>query len=611
MEESMVSQDKKLNAQKYFIFKMIEYFRNSYNVLQNKKYDSLIAMFEEIVDILDEINRSKVDTSYLQKSLENLLEAFKYQWTNHPLINHSFLKKDMINLLNKIKTDKENDNNYYISLYNSITSMLKKINKNEIVKLYLDIVRNEVFTFGEMDKILDSFVSELLYQGYSLKYLEEWYVKEIHPLTKSDTLNCANVEKIFDVMSNLACDNKKFRVLFQCKLPKGLQYEIDEQRGIRIKELFVTNGNVLIYEFKERTNEEEKSKYLYTEVMVCDKYKAIEIIKNSIESYSEIYKILMQSSKSVINEKTIFYITSEDHFWEKVVLEDIIHVNNKMVAINKQERNDIQDLILLRRQLNNTGEQYPDISIIERTIEITKNALDLSSGNKLLNIWSGLEYLSTFYYKEKIIERARTIIPRVICLYYIKNKLNILWDRMQYYRYRGESEFVKSCLDECCKEANSSEYDIVKFSRFLSDTEKAKKLCEQFWHNIIIQREISEINVLLQNKDGITLNTIKDLNELIKQDLNRIYRIRNKLVHSGNNIPENIDLFTYRLYRYINILLSILIYHIKRNQKLTITEILYSIVETYDCYINFLSSLEEDKAISDIKELVSPRYLYL
>jgi hypothetical protein len=362
---------------------------------------------------------------------------------------------------------------------------------------------------------------------------------------------------------------------------------------------------------KERFNLDERQKYLYTELQACDKYKAVELIRRSIEGYSEIYKILTQSNKSIINDKTVFYISGDREEWERIVLEDIVYVNNRMVVINRQEKEDIQDLILLRKYFNYTHKTYTDISIIERTLEITRNALELSSENRLLNIWSGLEYLSTFYYKDKIIERVRSIIPKVICLYHIKNKMNMLWDRMKYYTYKSDREPINSFFYKCCREGKNFEYDLENYAGFLSDTHLATELYKGVDFNIIIQREICELNGLLINKDGILLNTIRDLNELIKQDLNRIYRVRNKLAHSGNNIPENIDTFTYRLYRYVNSLISTLIYHIKRNPELTITEILYSIVETYEWYMEFVSSLEKDRPVQNIKDLVSPKYLYL
>lgn len=606
----MTEEEKRLNAQKYFVFKLVEYFRNTYGVLQNKRYDSLSAMAEEILDILNVINRSKIDATHLLRGLDGLLEGFKYQWSNHPLIKHNLLKRDINHLISKIKLDRENDSDYLIALYNSIRSMVKKLEKKSIVRIYIDVLENESLTYGEIDKMLDSFVSELLFQGYSLKYLEEWYSKEIHPLIMDSDLTREKILNALEEIGSLACSRKKFHVVFMCRLPKELLRELEEQREIKIRSLIIIDGTSIVNEIEKSAKIHERSKYLYTEVLSCDKYKAIEIIKNSIESYTEIYKTLTNTSKATINDKTLFFISADETNWDRIVLEDAMDVGSKITSINKQEKEDIEDLIILRRTLNSGEEENHDISIIERTFEITKNALEISSTNRLLNVWSGLEYISTYYYKDKIIERIRCIVPRVICLYCLKNKMNILWDRMKYHRYKGDLEFVNYCVDSVAKEGNRLEYDTMKLAGFLLDIDKAGKLCSQFSRNIIIQREISELNGLLSNKEGFALNSIVDLNELIKQDLNRIYRVRNKLVHSGSKAPENIEIFTYRLYKYLNSLLSTLIYHIRKNQNTTITEILYSIVESYEWYIAMISAISKDNLQDNLMDLISPEYLY-
>jgi hypothetical protein len=262
----MTEEEKRLGAQKYFVFKIIEYFRNCYGVLQNKRYDSLIAMCQEIADIQDEINRSKIDTSHLQKSLDSLMEAFKYQWTDHPLIKHELLHRDITNIISKIKTEKENDNDYYITIYNSITSIIKKVNGQKSVRLYIEVIRKEALTYGEIDKMLDSFTGHLLYQGYSLKYLEEWYINNIQPLVKDFPSHIGCIEKALDIMENIGCDSNNFYVIFSCRLPRELQKEFQEHKKIRIRELTVINDDNIIDSLNGKFNLDERQKYLYTEL---------------------------------------------------------------------------------------------------------------------------------------------------------------------------------------------------------------------------------------------------------------------------------------------------------------------------------------------------------
>lgn len=123
------------------------------------------------------------------------------------------------------------------------------------------------------------------------------------------------------------------------------------------------------------------------------------------------------------------------------------------------------------------------------------------------------------------------------------------------------------------------------------------------------------------------MRNIENLHELIEHDLTRIYRVRNKLVHSNNNILfNNIDIFTIRLNKYINSLIGTIIHYLKRRPDLQISEVLNSIHETYEWYKNFLKSeSEKTKAIKkakeegketgkisiDIKTASFPPYLYM
>ncbi|UZJ79578.1 hypothetical protein [Fictibacillus sp. KU28468] len=100
---------------------------------------------------------------------------------------------------------------------------------------------------------------------------------------------------------------------------------------------------------------------------------------------------------------------------------------------------------------------------------------------------------------------------------------------------------------------------------------------------------------------------IEILNEVIEHDLTRIYRVRNKLVHSGNNILFNVDIFTIRLNKYVNSLIGTIIHYLKRQPELNISEVLNSIHETYDWYISYLKKGEN----IDIKTAAFPPYLYM
>ena len=132
-----------------------------------------------------------------------------------------------------------------------------------------------------------------------------------------------------------------------------------------------------------------------------------------------------------------------------------------------------------------------------------------------------------------------------------------------------------------------------------------------FSFNINIQRNIAELNILLNNsaknqKEFTTLKHIQEINETVICDLDRIYRIRNKIIHFGAEVDENLEIVIERLFRYLNSVLLIFIHHIKKNPNLTIAETLFSIITTYDWYIQLLST-----GNCDPQSISSPSKLFI
>lgn len=170
---------------------------------------------------------------------------------------------------------------------------------------------------------------------------------------------------------------------------------------------------------------------------------------------------------------------------------------------------------------------------------------------------------------------------------------------------------------QCSKEGRK--YDKNKFIKFLSNEDNLRNLYESA-ENVVIRREVAYMRGILMNASKLNEN-IEVIYELIEHDLTRIYRVRNKLVHSENNQLFNMDIFTIRLNKYINALIGTLIYHLKRQPNLHISEVLNSIHETYEWYINFLKKgapkrLEksgdlEGRILEDINNVAFPPYLYL
>ena len=121
-----------------------------------------------------------------------------------------------------------------------------------------------------------------------------------------------------------------------------------------------------------------------------------------------------------------------------------------------------------------------------------------------------------------------------------------------------------------------------------------------------------------------TSKAIQEYFDGIKHDLNYIYRLRNQLIHSTKAIDDSLEYISFRLYRYVNSVLSTILYYQEKNNLYSITDILISVDATYQDYNKKLSPdikkkkkkssseiASETLSPEDIYRIVRPKYLFI
>ena len=66
--------------------------------------------------------------------------------------------------------------------------------------------------------------------------------------------------------------------------------------------------------------------------------------------------------------------------------------------------------------------------------------------------------------------------------------------------------------------------------------------------------------IMLLTEPQKASKSIKEYYEEIRHDLNYIYRLRNQLIHSARDIDDSLEYISFRLYRYVNSVLSTILY---------------------------------------------------
>ena len=597
-----MDENKILKCQKYYIFKIRDIVNNSFHTLEEKRTECLIQYLELSINTYDEY-RKALDPSKLKRAYEGLIEGLDFQIQHHPFRKLDLYKNDFTHLHKLITLSESERNKELHNIYCAMVCLKKKLCAADIIGDYiLCLEREEVF--GEMDILIEALISDLLYKGYSLAYLIEWFknqqtlfmkngqdVSIIHNLTELDRQPIGHTIYI------------KFVIRSDTQLQPALQL-LKKQFIIEKKEDF-SFGNMW---------RGEEYYIAHKEYQALDITKAVSMAAKEFGETKELFD-MWQGVQGCIRD-------DQQYGWVENNRLNLIMVkktdNVKMLGyVDSYYKSQMNRFLKLKDDLVNE-----DIKVLERVLYTLNTAKTYKIQNRFLNFWSALEYTLYPFPRYTIIEKARVVVPEVFSLFYIKNKLNIFWARLTHYLEPRETD---SELNEViqfvreCKDLNDGGYDTQKVIKVFQDEERIGKIIKGLEKHVVLERETAELQMLITNPYKAII-AIKKYYEAIMHDLNYIYRLRNQLIHSTKGLDDSLEHISMRLYRYVNSVLSTMLYYKEKNGEYTITDILNSIDATYLDYVSTWGDGNGKKksvnqkvelSLQEAYKIVRPPYLFI
>lgn len=162
-------------------------------------------------------------------------------------------------------------------------------------------------------------------------------------------------------------------------------------------------------------------------------------------------------------------------------------------------------------------------------------------------------------------------------------------------------------------------YDTQKVINIFQNEERIEKIVKNLENHVVLEREAMELQMLITNPYK-AMAEIKKYYEAIAHDLNYIYRLRNQLIHSAKGLDDSLEHISMRLYRYVNSVLSTILYYKEKNEEYTITDILNSINATYLDYVGVWQERKRKKepinekvelSLQEAYKIVRPPYLFM
>lgn len=604
------------NCRKYFIFKIQDLVNNSYHTLEEKRLESLLKYIEVCIDTYDEL-RMSLDQSKLGRSYEGLLEGLNAQLKKHPFRRLDLYKDDFArlhcllqptNVKREKDSEREKENGKGAEIHNihrNLVALKKKLEAENLIERYIECLLKEQ-VFSNIDNLMEALVSDLLNMGYSMAYIVEYFRKQ-----QSRFVEAGNSEQIIKDMKDLNKTPMGFRIFIKFKV------DSESQQG-RARELLERHFEIISAESIPTNNQQwmQDGWQVATKVYpALDAYKAIDMARKEFQSVKQLFD-MWQATQNFIRDD-IWYAWEDETGFHKIGLGSVD--NTKMLSyIDNNYRKQMERFLQLENNVVNENKRT-----LERVLYTLHTAKGYSIQNRFLNFWSSLEYILHPFPKYTIIEKARVIVPEVFSLFYLKNKLNIFWSRLTYCMEKKGYKERYTALDFFCTDCREGkDYSTRKVISYLLDKDRYTALLSELSFHIVLERECRELVMLLTEPQKAS-KAIKGYYEEIKHDLNYIYRLRNQLIHSARDIDDSLEYISFRLYRYVNSVLSTILYYEEKNNAYSIIDILSSIDATYQNYSSKVLIDEpknkqnnkgrEDKKVTEEEgyRLVRPKYLFL
>ncbi len=586
------------NSRKYFIFKIRDLVNNSFHTLEEKRMESLLQYMGTCISTYEEL-RASLDQSKLKRSYEGLLEGLDYQMLYHPFYKLDLYKSDFYHLhqligLGSVARDKEIHN-----IHRGIVALKKKLESENLVECYIQCLVTED-TFKGMDYLMESLVSELLYMGHSMAHIFNFFKRQ-----QQEFVDQNDAEKIIYNLREFNRKSTGFLIHISFRILSNTQ---KEQAIILLQRQFQIHTNQEVgIPVKDRNND---SLIASKEYIALDEIKAIDMARKEFESVIELFD-MWQGTNNCIKDD-LWYFWQSGNTFQRISLNSIN--NTRMLNyIDSNYKKQMERFLQLRNDMGNENTRT-----LERVLYTLNSAKSFTVQNRFLNFWSALEYILHPFPRFTIIEKARVVVPEVFGLFYLKNKLNIFWARLFYCmekkgyteKYPALNQFLIDCREE-------KDYSTQKVISYLCSEEKYKDFLAELSFHVVLERECREL-IMLLTEPAKAYKAIQEYYDGVKHDLNYIYRLRNQLIHSAKDIDESLEYISFRLYRYVNSVLSTILYYEEKNSLYSITDILGSIDATYQDYsANWNTETKKkkgnagDSAENDIYRIVRPKYLFV
>lgn len=547
-------------------------------------YDSFSSIAEELLKLNADINFSKETTAkILERSREDYLKLLKYSIKRNILskYNNSF-KNDFKRVL-KLLSDSciEFD---YIDIV--LDTVLKKISLNYFKEVQFVLDNEKRMDFKDIKLLVNDVFQEICQRNIP--------IETVRHFIKADSENiCIKLNEICSQES----ESQVTYALFNVKVPDSIINEahfsiqnilfikcFDKDLNL-VDESIPSNFQIEPFESLLRKNNfKPYGKKIFSGLYLVDlstiegfdNYSKIRLVTSIMESELLYFSKLSKKPVGKLYHPTsvIYHENSENISYFSISEKPVQNLKNQSSKFQKDKEDFLEYYIDLTFR---EGKNITSLKSIFNLLNLLDSVENLTSGNKLVILWSCMEKVAVDMNEKSIISKIIKLNIKATAMYSLKNDLNHIW-----YQIKNDDVLISLFFDavkDTTGGKSKYKYDAQKFVELLRgmNEDDQKKIKEV---SLILYADIYELLESLSTKNKL-VDYIKQKEDSVAHEFTRIYRHRNLLVHTNTEDVKNIEFYIQALSKYLNSLISIMIHYSLRNKNITIKDVLYSIDSTY------------------------------
>jgi hypothetical protein len=512
------------------------------------------------------------------------------QWSlNSDFVAKQLLGNKLTGIVEKISSDKNNIKKLketVLLLYHFLDNKKYLIElQNTLIKI---IPANK--EKGNIYKATRSYITELINYGYTTPYI--YHNINTFFFNSSEKFTHTSPESFFNIFNY---EKKKFTVVYKVSRVFAEFESVGENLKFKISDTFSSEG---LKGEDKRYVENKKASEIF---IIFDNIEAIDDNVVRIQTEVPLFKI-----------GNIF---SYYHHKETPMISDLALVINHTDKFTSLKDESIKSIIKKadikpKAAVVKVKNLFITLDLSQNTIYRISRAIDLHSislsteqvENKLLNIWTAIETLipkDIDCGDDRIVQIIKALVP-FQTLNYIKKLIEQLGSDFWYFDKISSKKLIGSVV------LKNKENSFHSLAALVMTTENENKRKEVY--ALLNNYPFLKFRLFTLNK---TLSNGKDVNKLIENhkrkvewQIQRIYRVRNLIVHSGK-MPSYTNILVENLHNYFDDFLNYIIDNaIKEKRIRTINEAILNAEIDCNNLTNNINSIGDNPITLDNFKLI-------